>query len=386
VKTSFSEHDAAFMRRALALARRGQGRVEPNPMVGAVVVREGRIVGEGFHRRYGGPHAEVEALAAAGRRAKGATLYVTLEPCCHWGKTPPCTDAVLAAGIRRVVAAMIDPFPEVRGKGAALLRRQGVRVETGLLEPEARILLAPFLTRLLHRRPFVIVKWAQSLDGALATAGGESKWISSEHSRAFVQQLRGRVDGILVGAGTAQADDPLLTARLTRPPRTPRRIATRIVIDSQCGLSLQSRLVQTIPDAPVLVAHHEELSSAAGRRRKALAARGVMTVAVPGDVHGGLRLEPLLAHLASMEYTNILVEGGAETLSSFFRAGLVDEAELFIAPLLIGGKNAPRAAQSLSGRGRDLKRLADAARMEITRVARSGPDIHLTLRKMSENS
>lgn len=371
------------MRRALALARRGQGRVEPNPMVGAVVVRNGRIVGEGFHQRYGGPHAEVEALAAAGRRAKDATLYVTLEPCCHWGKTPPCTEAVLAAGISRVVAAMIDPFPEVRGKGAALLRRQGVRVETGLLEADARILLAPFLTRLLQRRPFVIAKWAQSLDGALATAGGESKWISSERSRAFVQQLRGRVDGIVVGARTALVDDPLLTARSPRPPR---RIATRIVIDSQCRLPLQSRLVKTVADAPVLVAHREDLSSAAGKRRKALAARGVMTVALPGDAHGGIRLESLLAHLASMEYTNILVEGGAETLSSFFRAGLVDEAELFIAPLLIGGKNAPRAAQSISGHGRDLKSLTDATHMEITRLARSGPDIHLTMRKEIKKS
>ncbi len=363
------------MRRALALARRGQGLVEPNPMVGAVVVRGGRIVSEGFHRRFGAPHAEVEALAAAGRRAKDATLYVTLEPCCHWGKTPPCTDAILAAGVSRVVAAMIDPFAQVRGKGAALLRRQGVRVDIGLLEPAARELNAPFLTRLAERRPFIIAKWAQSLDGRIATAAGESKWISSEESRAKVQTLRGRVDGIIVGITTALRDDPLLIAR-PKNSRDIRRIATRIVLDSQCRLPLSSRLVRTISDAPLLVVHRSELRGAAERRRRALAGCGAQTLGVLGDASGRLRLLPFLRHAAEQEYANLLVEGGGEVLGSFFQGGWVDEAQVFLAPVVIGGKGARGAVG-----GTDIQKLADAWRLAIKSAERSGPDLHVTLRR-----
>lgn len=364
------------MRRALRLARRAQGLAEPNPMVGAVLARDGKVVGEGYHRRYGGPHAEVEALREAGRQAQGATFYVTLEPCCHWGKTPPCTDAVLAAGIRRVVMAMVDPFAQVHGRGAAILRRAGVRVEAGLLEDEARTLNAPFVTRVNDGRPFVIAKWAQSLDGCIATAGGESKWISSEISRQTVQVLRGRVDGILVGIGTALADDPLLIARPNRG-RDIRRLATRIVLDSQCRLPVESQLVRTVSTAPLLVVHAARLGRVAESRRKLLAARGVMLHAVAQKAGGGgLDLAALLRHLGKLEYSNLLVEGGGGVLGSFVRAGLVDEAQVFIAPLVIGGANARRAVG-----GPDLAKLAQSFRLRLIDCARSGPDVHLTLRR-----
>src|SRR5919197_3355884 len=212
-----SASDLDWMSRALELAERGRGFVEPNPLVGAVVVRDGRVVGEGWHRRYGEAHAEVNALAAAGEAARGATLYVTLEPCCHHGKTPPCTDAVLRAGVRRVVAAMADPFPQVAGQGVAQLRAAGVEVEVGVCEREARELNAPYLTLLAEGRPYVHAKWAMSLDGKIATRGGDSRWISGPASREVVHRLRGRVDAILVGAGTVRADDPLLTARPLGP-------------------------------------------------------------------------------------------------------------------------------------------------------------------------
>jgi diaminohydroxyphosphoribosylaminopyrimidine deaminase / 5-amino-6-(5-phosphoribosylamino)uracil reductase len=375
VKSTFSENDFRFMRRALALARRAQGNVEPNPMVGALIVRGGEVVGEGYHHRYGQPHAEVMALRDAGRRARGGTLYVTLEPCCHRGKTPPCTDAVLAAGVARVVVAMVDPFAHVRGKGAALLRRAGVRVDVGLLEAEARQLNAPFITRTTQGRSFVIAKWAQSLDGCIATASGESKWISSEASRQRVQTLRGRMDAILVGIGTALKDDPLLIARPDRG-RDIRRIATRIVLDSQCRLPLDSQLVRTVSQAPVMVVHAGTSGSATEKRRRKLEDRGVMTVVVGQNRAGRLDIRALLKHLGKLEYSNLLVEGGGATLGSFFDAELVDEAQLFIAPLIIGGRQAPHAVG-----GRDLAKLAQAQRLELLTAERCAGDLHLILRR-----
>jgi len=345
-------------------------------MVGAVVARGSpapKIMGEGYHHRFGEPHAEVHALAAAGGRARGGTLYVTLEPCCHWGKTPPCTEAILAAGVRRVVVAMVDPFPQVAGKGIARLRRQGVRVDVGLLGEEAARLNAPFVTRITGHRPYVIAKWAQSIDGCIATATGESKWISSEESRQFVQGLRGRVDGILVGIGTALADDPLLMARPNRG-RDIRRLATRIVLDAQCRLPVDGQMVRTIPVAPLLMVHAENLVGAAAKRQKVLQGKGVMTLAVPADAAGKLRLKPLLSHLAGMDYTNILVEGGGHVLASFFDDGFVDEAHVFMAPILIGGPNARRPVA-----GPDLRKLADAQRFRIVDHDRCGPDIHLVM-------
>src|SRR5262245_52454147 len=247
----------SWMRRALELAERGRGAVEPNPLVGAVLVRDGALVGEGWHQRYGGPHAEVHALAAAGPAARGATLHVTLEPCCHPGKTPPCTDAVLAAGVARVVAAMSDPFPRVAGGGLARLRAAGLEVEVGLCEAEACRLNAPYLKLLSRGRPWVHAKWAMTLDGKMATRTGDSKWIRGGGSRRLVHELRGRVDAVVVGLGTALADDPALTARPPGP-----RVATRVVLDGRGALPGDLQVVRTAPETPTLIATTERSPAA----------------------------------------------------------------------------------------------------------------------------
>ena len=236
------------MRRAVELAERGRGHVEPNPLVGAVIVRDGQIVGEGWHKKFGQAHAEVNAFTSAGEAARGATLYVTLEPCCHHGKTPPCTDAVIRAGIARVVAALQDPFPQVAGQGAALLRAAGIPIEFGVCAKEARRQNAPYLKLLATGRPYVHAKWAMSLDGKIATRTGDSQWISNETSRRRVHELRGRMDGILVGIGTALADDPLLTARPPGP-----RTACRVILDSKGRLPITSQLVRTAAQVPTLI-------------------------------------------------------------------------------------------------------------------------------------
>src|SRR4051812_36307295 len=257
--------DSRMMLRALELARKGQGHVEPNPMVGCVIVQWEEIVGEAWHRIFGGPHAEALALTAAGERARGATMYATLEPCCHHGKTPPCTDAIIAAGIKRVVVAMRDPFPQVAGSGLKQLAPAGIEVELGLHEAEAQQLNAPYLKLLATGRPWVIAKWAMTLDGKIATRTGDSQWISSEASRAVVHQLRGRMDAVIVGSETARLDNPLLT---TRPVdfADVKRTATRIVVDSAASLPLESRLVQTARDVPVLVAAAEDAAPSACSR------------------------------------------------------------------------------------------------------------------------
>lgn len=331
-----SDLDLDFMRRALALAEQGRGLVEPNPLVGCVIVREGQIVGEGFHERFGGAHAEVHALANAGERAKGSTLYVTLEPCCHFGKTPPCTQAVIAAGVKRVVAAMRDPFPKVAGGGFDELRRAGIEVVDGVLQEEAEALNAPYLKLVRTGRPWVIGKWAMTLDGKIATSTGQSKWISGPESRAIVQQLRSRMDAIVVGRRTAELDNPLLTARLPEG-ETPPRVATRIVIDSQASLSLSSQLVRTAREVPLLVAAN---FAAASERVQALTDAGAEVLQLLGDSREA-RLLQVLDELGRRRMTNILVEGGGQLLGSLFDAGQVDEAHCFIATKIFGGQSAP---------------------------------------------
>jgi diaminohydroxyphosphoribosylaminopyrimidine deaminase/5-amino-6-(5-phosphoribosylamino)uracil reductase len=321
--------DELWMRRALELAERGRGFVEPNPLVGAVLVRQGRIVGEGWHQRYGQAHAEVHAFAAAGEAARGATLYVTLEPCCHQGKTPPCTDAVLRAGVTRVVAALEDPFPQVDGQGAARLRAAGVAIEFGVGAAEARRQNAPYLKRLATGRPYVHAKWAMTLDGKIASRTGDSQWISNDASRRRVHELRGRMDGILVGIGTALADDPLLTARPPGP-----RTATRVVLDSQGRLPLQARLIGTARDVPTLVVMRE------GTNAVPLRAAGCAVLPVSTDEQGRPSLTVLLDALGQRQWTNLLVEGGTEVFGQFFDGGHVDEVHAFIAPKVLGGRDA----------------------------------------------
>lgn len=341
--TDTDSFDELMMRRAIELARRGQGRVEPNPTVGAVVVdSSGTILGEGWHQEYGGPHAEVHALAQAGTAALGATLYVTLEPCCHFGKTPPCSRAVIAAGIRRVVIGMRDPNPRVDGVGIEELRKAGLVVEVGILEEEAKRLVAPFVNLISRQRPWFHAKWAMTLDGKIATRSGHSRWITNEASRSVVHQLRGRMDGILVGIGTALADNPALTAR---PQGT--RIATRIVVDSVARLPMKSQIVQTVSEAPVLVLTTAEAPS---DRCTRLREAGVEVLAIESDTNGRPDLNAISLELGRRRFTNVLVEGGGQMLGAFFDNHLIDEVHAFIAPKLIGGID---AHSPLAGRGLD---------------------------------
>jgi len=364
----FTPEDERFMRRALALAARGRGSVEPNPMVGCVIVRAGQVVGEGWHRRFGGPHAEVHALREAGPQAKGATCYVTLEPCCHHGKTPPCTDALQASGVRRVVVAMRDPFPKVAGRGFRLLRGAGIEVVAGLSEREAAELNAPYLKLLRTGRPWVILKWAQSLDGRIATRSGDSQWISGERSRAWVHRLRGRVDGILVGRGTVLRDNPTLTCRLGRP----RRQAVRLVLDRRLRTPLVSGIVRTAHRVPtMIVAERGEVDY---RRAVALRKAGVEVVGICNGP-GGLDLSELLDELGRRRWTNLLVEGGGQAIGSFVDAGLADEAYVFVSPRLIGGTT---AVSAVGGLGPET--MKTLPRVRCVRIGRSGEDLLYHLR------
>lgn len=344
-----AERDEFWMLRALAEAERGRGRVEPNPLVGAVVVRDDRPIAFGHHDRFGGPHAEVVALSHAGAEARGSTLFVTLEPCCHTGKTPPCADAIQAAGIRRVVAALTDPFPKVAGGGLARLRASGIEVKVGVAAEPARRLNAPYFKRQATGRPFVLAKWAMTLDGKIATADGDSRWISGPRSRAHVHELRGRTDAIVIGIGTALADDPTLTARPPGP-----RVAVRLVLDGAARLPISSRLVQSAREAPVWVAVSDR---APAERRAALEAHGceVIAFAEPGPVPIG----PLLDELGRRGLTNLLIEGGGRVIGAFLDADEVDAVEVYLAPILEGGDHPQTPA-----RGRGLARMAEALRLE----------------------
>lgn len=331
------------MQHALALARRGLGAVEPNPAVGAVVVDD-RLerLGEGWHQEFGGPHAEIHALRQAGEHSRGATLFVTLEPCCHFGKTPPCTKAIIAAGVRRVVAATTDPNPRVAGRGLEELARAGIAVEVGLLRDDADALIAPFRKLITTGRPWTIAKWAMTLDGKLATSTGDSRWISQAASRKLVHELRGRMDAIVVGIGTVLADDPLLTARPAGP-----RTALRVVVDSQARLPVDSQLVATARDVPVLTAVS---STAPAEQCAALRQQGVEVYECPTDSAGRISLPALWDEFGRRRLTNVLVEGGNRLLGSVFDERLVDEVYAFVAPKIVGGTS---AASPVGGAGID---------------------------------
>jgi diaminohydroxyphosphoribosylaminopyrimidine deaminase/5-amino-6-(5-phosphoribosylamino)uracil reductase len=349
--------DERWMTHALARAARGRGAVEPNPMVGAVVLdAHGQLAGEGWHRKFGEAHAEVNAFATAGANARGGTLVVTLEPCCHHGKTPPCTAAVLAAGVRRVVVAMADPFPKVAGGGIKLLRDAGIDVTVGVCEQEAKALNAPYLKLLSSGRPWVHVKWAMTLDGKIATRTGDSKWISGEESRAVVHALRGRMDAVLVGGGTVRADDPALTARPPGP-----RVAARVVVTASGELPTRCQLRATARDVPVIV------FTAKGNEPKLAgwAADGA-------EVIGGDSLDDLLAELGRRRMTNVLVEGGAGLLGSILDAKLADEAHVFVAPTVFGGDT---ALSSVGGVG--VAAVADAFKLLDAEVRTVGRDAYI---------
>jgi diaminohydroxyphosphoribosylaminopyrimidine deaminase/5-amino-6-(5-phosphoribosylamino)uracil reductase len=355
--------DAAYMKLALRLAAKGAGWVSPNPMVGAVVVKDGQVVGRGYHRRAGLPHAEVEALKAAGEAARGAELYVTLEPCNHQGKTPPCTEAILAAGVRRVVMATRDPNPRVSGGGAKFLAARGVDVAVGLLSAEARQLNEAWFHWVKTGRPWVVAKAACSLDGKIATASGESQWLTGEAARAFGHRLRHRVDAIVVGIGTVLADNPQLTCRL---PSGRGKDPIRLVLDSRLRLPLAARLLHLDSPAPTWVAC---TSQAPTEMIRLLKEQGAQVLVLPPDA-GRVPLPALLDLLGAQQVQSLLVEGGAETLGAFFDQKLIHQFNFFYAPKILGGLKAPGVVG-----GRGVIHLGEAHIARNLSVRRVGPDL-----------
>ena len=358
------ERDEMFMREALRIARNAEGRTSPNPLVGAVIVRDGSIVAEGWHRKAGTPHAEVHALRMAGDLAKGATLYVTLEPCAHVGRTGPCAVAVRDAGIRRVVVAMSDPNPLVAGKGIQILRDAGVEVTVGVCEAEARQLNEVFLHWITTGQPFVVLKTAMTLDGKIATASGASKWITGEAARLRVHELRDRYDAILAGIGTALADDPSLTTRL--PDRTGKN-PVRIIVDSNARLPLTSNVV-TDGQAQTIVAVTE---AAPEERVAALRAHGVDVLTCGTGSH--VDLVQLMQELGRREIASVLVEGGGTVNFSLLAAGLVDKVFAFVAPKIVGGRTAKTPVE-----GDGFAQLADSVQFTRLTAENVGSDVLLT--------
>lgn len=324
------QQDTEHMAEALDLARRGAWQTSPNPMVGAVIVKEGRIVGRGFHERAGEPHAEIHALREAGESARGATLYCTLEPCCHYGRTPPCADKVVEAGIRRAVVAMEDPNPKVAGQGLARLREAGLEVETGCMRDEARCLNEHFVVFHETGRPFVTVKWAMTLDGRTASDANESRWISSEASRRHVHELRARHDAVMIGIGTVLADDPMLNVRLEG--YTGRQPA-RVVIDGDLSIPRRARLLRERNSGPVILA---TTTYASPEAKIEFEEDGHSVIVLP-SARRLVELEPLLRRLAERGIQSIFVEGGRQIHTTLLAHGLVDKVVAFVAPKILGG-------------------------------------------------
>jgi diaminohydroxyphosphoribosylaminopyrimidine deaminase/5-amino-6-(5-phosphoribosylamino)uracil reductase len=365
--TVSTEQEASYLRRALELAEGGRGAVSPNPMVGAVLVRDGTVIAEGFHARYGDLHAEraaIDACREAGEDPSGSTLYVTLEPCAHTGQQPPCTEAILEAGISRVVYASEDPTEKASGRGPGMLRDGGVEVElaNGPEASAARLLNQPFRKRARTGRPLVTYKAAMSLDGRVASPTGDSRWISTAESRELVHRWRAEVDAVAVGIGTAIADDPLLTARLEGADRQP----TRVVFDSGARLSLDSALVTSIDEAPLIVVCAPEAASA---RRDGLERAGAEVIVAPGRTPAA-RLEAALGELGRHDIQDLLVEGGPTLAGALFDAGEIDEIRLFVAPVLVG---AAEARAVLEGEG--VARIADGVRPLATSFDQVGEDL-----------
>lgn len=361
------QEDIKFMRLALRLAAKGRGLTNPNPMVGAVVVKDGEIVGRGYHQRAGQPHAEILALQEAGEKARGATLYLNLEPCAHFGRTPPCTEAILEAGIKRVVAGMIDPNPLVSGRGVSRLRRAKVQVDVGLLAEECRQLNAPFIKYITTGRPLITLKVAVSMDGKMATNRGEARWISSAESRKYVHKLRQKVDAVMVGIGTVLKDDPLLTVRL--PFLKKARQPWRVIVDSNLRLPLRSQIVRTAKQYPTLVA---ATNSAPLYQMEQLEKANVKVLIVAKDRQGRVNLAALMKELAKRGILSVLLEGGPTLNASALQEKLIDRLIFFIAPKLIGGEKAPGA---IGGKG--INRLKDALPVKNLRVRKLGIDLLL---------
>jgi diaminohydroxyphosphoribosylaminopyrimidine deaminase / 5-amino-6-(5-phosphoribosylamino)uracil reductase len=358
----FTPDDERFMRHALVLAANGRGRTSPNPMVGAVVVQHGLIVGEGYHTRAGKPHAEVIALEHAGGAAGNADLFVTLEPCCHYGRTPPCTDRIIQAGIRRVVIPAMDPNPLVSGRGVQRLRDAGIVVEVGLCSEAATDLNEAFIKFIKRRTPFVVLKAAVSLDGKIATRTGDARWVSGERSREHVHALRNQIDAVIVGIGTVRRDNPRLTTRLPEGGRNP----IRVVVDGLGSLPHDAKILQTDVASQTWIA---VAADAPPERIRALERRG-LTVLEAGGFHGRVSLEHLLKRLGERELTSVMIEGGEGIFTSAIEEGIVDKFLLFVAPILVGGKTAP----SLFG-GTGIEEIGQALRLARLRIEQLGGDL-----------
>ncbi len=359
------DDDVRFMRRALELASRGLGRSSPNPAVGALVVAMGEVVGEGWHVKAGEPHAEPIALVNAGERARGATLYVTLEPCSHWGRTPPCTEAIIEAGISRVVFAALDCDPRCSGKAASRLEERGIQVTAGVLADEALRQLESYMKHKRTGTPFVTLKLAASLDGRTATHTRNSRWITSPEARERVHQWRNTSDAVMVGVGTVLADNPQLSTRLTTPGA---RDAARVVVDTYARTPADAKVItQRAADTRCIIAVGQ---SADESRMSALTQAGADVVRLPLDTDDHLDLHALMAHLGSLNIMSVLLEGGHELAGAAVQAGIVDKIAFFYAPRLIGGASAPGM---LGGIG--VPMVADARTVDVLNVERIGPDI-----------
>jgi diaminohydroxyphosphoribosylaminopyrimidine deaminase/5-amino-6-(5-phosphoribosylamino)uracil reductase len=366
-----STADSEHLKRAIELAEHGLGRVHPNPMVGAVIVREGTVLGEGWHDEHGGPHAEVNALldAADDGGAAGATLYVSMEPCCHHGKTPPCTDAIVAAGIARVVVASDDPSAKASGRGLGILRDEGIEVELaeGEVATRARLINQAFRKHARTGRPWVLFKSAMTLDGKVATRTGDSQWISDESSRARAHRWRASVDAVAVGIGTALADDPKLTSRVEGVHRQPRHV----VFDATARLPLDSNLVTSAPELPLSVV----VSRAAHRSATESLERAGADVIVATGENEPARVRSALDQLGADAVTSILLEGGPHLAGAFLDAGEIDEVRLFLAPLLLGGR---AARDPLEGEG--VERISEALRALTLDCERVADDLLISAR------
>jgi diaminohydroxyphosphoribosylaminopyrimidine deaminase/5-amino-6-(5-phosphoribosylamino)uracil reductase len=352
------------MRAALRQARKGLGRTSPNPAVGAVIVRDGKIIASGYHKRAGSNHAEVEALAKIGGRGKkNDTLYVTLEPCNHHGRTPPCTQAILSSGIKKLVVGTKDPNPKVTGGGSKILTQKGVKVRTGILEAECRRLNEAFLKFATTGRPFVVAKSALTMDGWTATATGHSRWITNEKSRQFVHRLRDRLDGVMVGVGTVLADDPMLTTRLERGAG---KDPVRIIVDTELRIPEEAKVLNIQSSAPTLVAVGPDVTPQRLRRTER---NGVINLVCPTK-EGGIDLAALMDILGDRDITSLLVEGGSAIMGSMIRKGLVDKFYIFKAPKILGGNDGIPMA---SGPG--PRRMEGCLRLRDVKLRRFGDDI-----------
>jgi len=368
--SNVSNQDNNYMRAALKLAQRGIGSVEPNPAVGCIIVKAGRVIGKGWHKKFGGPHAEINALEECktlGVSPRGATMYITLEPCCHYAKTPPCTEAIVNAGLAKVVIATIDPSVHANGKGIEELRNAGIEVQTGVCQTQTRVLNAPFIKFAITGKCWVILKWAQSIDGKMAWAeqSNNRRWISGEQSRKDVHKLRRRVQAILVGINTVLADNPLLTARPSKGKKL-----TRIVLDRKLRIPLDCELLATAPKAPLLIVTSQQTVQTDRQAAEAIRKKGAELLVFP-DTPGQSNLHFLLDELSKRGITQLLVEGGPTVISSFLKEQLADEICIYIAPKILGRQGAPDIAEP-------MKELSEAIGLYHIDIENFDGDVRLT--------